>query len=351
MPNSARNSLRLQANNSPANDSLASDHLFIGSRPQIKTCKIFRFPASLSEAFLFYSRCFLPFSAFKESVSEPYPRSSLSAFTVFPLSPVSPAAFRPVCAVGLFCTKNIHFLPYVRFSVNCIAADRLFFSCAGVEFGHKQKLSRGGSRSEGGKKAKFMKLRSTKPLRAAKGLYIVLSAALCLMGLLLIIVPDFSAQLVGILCGVLLVAFGIVRLVGYFSKDLYRLAFQYDLTSGILLILLGIIMLCNPSSLMTVVCVVLGFFILTDGLFKIQIALDAKRFGLSKWFLILALAVLTAILGGILMFRPGQGTRALMVMFGISLLSEGILNFSTALTAVKIVRNQVPDVIDVEFHE
>lgn len=84
------------------------------------------------------------------------------------------------------------------------------------------------------------------------------------MGLLLIIVPDFSAQLVGILCGVLLVAFGIVRLVGYFSKDLYRLAFQYDLTSGILLILLGIIMLCNPSSLMTVVCVVLGFFILTD---------------------------------------------------------------------------------------
>ena len=102
---------------------------------------------------------------------------------------------------------------------------------------------------------------------------------------------------------------------------------------------------------MTVVCVVLGFFILTGGLFKIQIALDAKRFGLSKWFLILALAVLTAILGGILMFRPGQGTRALMVMFGISLLSEGILNFSTALTAVKIVRNQVPDVIDVEFHE
>ena len=132
-----------------------------------------------------------------------------------------------------------------------------------------------------------MKLRSTKPLRAAKGLYIALSAALCLMGLLLIIVPGFSVQLVGILCGAMLVAFGIVRLAGYFSKDLYRLAFQYDLTSGILLILLGIIMLCNPSSLMTVVCVVLGFFILTDGLFKIQIALDAKRFGLSKWFLIL----------------------------------------------------------------
>ena len=317
---------------------------------KLKHAKSSASPPPCRRLFCFIPAAFFPFQRLKNRFRSriPIPLYPLSRF--FP-SPVSPAAFRPVCAVGLFCPKNVHFLPYVRFSVNCIAADRLFFSCAGVEFSHKQKLSRGASRSEGGKKAKFMKLRSTKPLRAAKGLYIALSAALCLMGLLLIIVPDFSAQLVGILCGVLLIAFGIVRLAGYFSKDLYRLAFQYDLTSGILLILLGIIMLCNPSSLMTVVCVVLGFFILTDGLFKIQIALDAKRFGLSKWFLILALAVLTAILGGILMFRPGQGTRALMVMFGISLLSEGILNFSTALTAVKIVRNQVPDVIDVEFHE
>lgn len=39
LPNSARNSLRLRQNNSPANN-----HLFIGSRPQIKTCRIFRFP-------------------------------------------------------------------------------------------------------------------------------------------------------------------------------------------------------------------------------------------------------------------------------------------------------------------
>lgn len=196
-----------------------------------------------------------------------------------------------------------------------------------------------------------MKLRSTRPLRAAKGLYIALSVALCLMGLLLIIVPGFSAQLVGVICGALLIAFGIVRLAGYFSKDLYRLAFQYDLTSGVLLILLGAVMLCDPGSLMTAVCIVLGFFILTDGLFKIQIALEARRFGLPKWFLVLVLAVLTAVFGSILMFRPGQGTRALMVLFGVSLLSEGILNFSTALTAIKIVRNQVPDVIDVEFHE
>ena len=33
------------------------------------------------------------------------------------------------------------------------------------------------------------------------------------------------------------------------------------------------------------------------------------------------------------------------------LLSEGVLNFSTVITAVKIVKNQQPDSIDVEFEE
>lgn len=172
------------------------------------------------------------------------------------------------------------------------------------------------------------------------------------VGLLLIIVPDFSAQLVGILCGVLLVAFGIVRLVGYFSKDLYRLAFQYDLTSGILLILLGIIMLCNPSSLMTVVCVVLRV-LHSDG----RIVQNSNRAG-CKAFRAVQMVPYPCACGADrnprrhsdVPSRP-RHQGALMVMFGISLLSEGILNFSTALTAVKIVRNQVPDVIDVEFHE
>ena len=51
------------------------------------------------------------------------------------------------------------------------------------------------------------------------------------------------------------------------------------------------------------------------------------------------------------MFRPGEGTRVLMVLLGITLLLEGILNFSTVITAVKIVKNQRPDVIEIDDFE
>ena len=193
-----------------------------------------------------------------------------------------------------------------------------------------------------------MRTRSTTPMHAAKIGYIIVSAALCVLGILLIAVPDFSASLFGAICGVLLIVFGIVRLIGYFSRDLYRLAFQYDLPLGILLVIMGIVMLAHPGSLVTFICVALGIFILSDGLFKIQIAWDSRRFGITKWWLILAFAIVTGICGLLLLLRPGEGGRVLMIILGITLLSEGILNFSTVLSAVKIIKHQKPDVIEID---
>ncbi len=195
-----------------------------------------------------------------------------------------------------------------------------------------------------------MRTRSTTPMHAAKIGYIIVSAALCILGILLIAVPDFSASLFGAICGVLLIVFGIVRLIGYFSRDLYRLAFQYDLPLGILLVIMGIVMLAHPGSLVTFICVALGIFILSDGLFKIQIAWDSRRFGITKWWLILAFAIVTGICGLLLLLRPGEGGRVLMIILGITLLSEGILNFSTVLSAVKIIKHQKPDVIEIDAY-
>lgn len=196
-----------------------------------------------------------------------------------------------------------------------------------------------------------MRSRSIAPMRAAKIGYIIISAVLCILGVVLIVDPEFSATALNIICGTLLIVFGCVRLTGYFSKDLYRLAFQYDLTFGILLIALGILMLTHPGSLMTFISIALGIFILSDGLFKIQIAFEAKQFGIRKWWLILGFAILSGICGLVLMFRPGEGSNLLMILLGITLLSEGILSLSTMITAVKIVKHQKPDVIEADYYK
>lgn len=186
-------------------------------------------------------------------------------------------------------------------------------------------------------------VRSVGSIRAAKAGYIVMSVALCVLGLFFIIYPDLTASVVGIICGIMLVLFGAVKMMGYFSRDLYRLAFQYDFAFGILLILLGVLILCRPGSLMSFISVVLGMSVLCDGLFKIQISADSKRFGIGRWWLILLLAVISVAAGIFLLCRPYESAAAMIILFGISLICEGLLNLSVALFTVKVIDHQLSD--------
>lgn len=196
-----------------------------------------------------------------------------------------------------------------------------------------------------------MKMRSVTPMRIAKIGYIVMSVMFCIAGALFIALPDISITMIGISMGIAMIVFGIVKLVGYFSRDLFRLAFQFDLELGILLLVLGLIVLIRPDDLMTFICIALGISILTDGLFKVQIALDSKRFGIKNWWVILALAVVAGTIGVFLIFRSAKSAQFLTVLLGVSILAEGILNLYTVISTVLIIKHQQPDVIEIEYSE
>ena len=169
----------------------------------------------------------------------------------------------------------------------------------------------------------------------AKTGYIALSVFFIVAGALFIAFPAVSSKIVGRALGIAMTVFGVVKLVGYFSKDLFRLAFQYDLEFGVLLIALGVIILVKPDNVMNFLFIALGIAIL----------------GVESWWLTMILAILTAAVGLILVFRPTESREAMTVLLGISLLGEGTLNLTVALSTVKIVKNQYPDVIEGDFTE
>ena len=194
-------------------------------------------------------------------------------------------------------------------------------------------------------------MRSVVPMKTAKIGYLVISVLFCVLGIVLIAAPGTSVVWLGRLLGIGMIVFGAIKLVGYFSRDLFRLAFQYDLAFGILLMALGIVTLTRPGGAMSFLCIVFGIPVLADGLFKIQISLDAKRFGIEKWWIVLLLAAMTCVIGLLLVIRPSEAARALMVLMGISLLLDGILNMCVAWLCVKIVRNQRLDALDEDYEE
>lgn len=189
----------------------------------------------------------------------------------------------------------------------------------------------------------------TKPIQTAKIGYIIMSLLLCILGIIIIIHPEISANALCILIGGLLFCYGIFKVIGYLSKDLFRLAFQYDLAFGLLVVTVGLIMILHPTHMIMLVNFVLGIIILADGLFKVQIAIDSKKFGIRKWWLITILAVIAVTLGILLMIDLFANTNLLMIMLGCALLAEGFLNFCVMLLTVKIIKNQYPEANNKEY--
>ncbi len=192
---------------------------------------------------------------------------------------------------------------------------------------------------------------SVTKLKTAKIGYIILSVLLCVLGITIIVKPDISLDVIGTVMGATLIVFGIVKIIGYFSKDLYRLAFQYDFAYGLLLIILGAVVIFNYRSLMYIICIATGIAVLVDGLLKLQISSDSRKFGIKQWWAVLLLAIVTAVFGVLLMLFPASSTRVFMTLFGISLLADGLLSLCTVVTAVKIIKSSNPDVIEIEYKD
>ena len=180
-------------------------------------------------------------------------------------------------------------------------------------------------------------------VRIAKGGYTISSIAFCIAGFLLLLHPEISAAMICRGIGILLIVCGGFKICGYLSRDLYRLAFQFDLACGILAVVLGLLMLFRSNSVLHFLNLVLGIVVLTDGLLKIQTAFDARRFGLERWWMIGGAAVLASILGILIIIDPfgNSGVTGAVMLLGAALLMEGLLNLYVAVYTIKTEKQHV----------
>lgn len=179
-----------------------------------------------------------------------------------------------------------------------------------------------------------------KALKRAKWSYLIFSFFLCLMGLALMIWPEISAETFCLIIGAVSLIYGIVKIVGYFRQGAaaYSL-FQLDLAGGIFLVVIGTILLIHPAYILTILPVVVGFYMIIDGVVKVQTSIDAKRYGLRAWWLVLACALLCVGLGVYLLFNPFEGGALLMVVIGVSILFDGVQNIFDAVYTAKMMKN------------
>ena len=168
-------------------------------------------------------------------------------------------------------------------------------------------------------------MNSSGTLKIARNGYIVMAVVFCALGIFLMAVPEKAVKIICVLAGILFLADGIIKIIGYFSRDFYCLAFQFDLGFGILMIAVGILILVRREAILRLIFVIFGLVILTDALLRIQMSVEAKKFGLKLWWAVLLIAVATGIFGMLLLVDPAGGAKLTVIFTGVAFLLEGIL--------------------------
>ena len=124
-----------------------------------------------------------------------------------------------------------------------------------------------------------------------------------LVGLVLLLIPSTLNKLIGIFIGASLLIVGIIQIIKY-TKD--KENNNLIMISGILYSVLGIIIIIYPYSIINLVTICLGVYLLINGLLKIKVAINLKNIT-NKWIGTLVMGIVTIILGVLLIFNPFAG--------------------------------------------
>ena len=161
-------------------------------------------------------------------------------------------------------------------------------------------------------------------LREQRRSSIVAALVTILMGVLLIVVPERSIQLLCALLGGALMLTGVIYLFGWLSKRRESGFPVWFLLPGVILVALGLWLCTSPASVVLLIQYIFAAILLFHGVLDIQGAVSLMRRGWDRWWLDLLLAALTLLLGVLVIVNPFGATELLLTVIGVSLIFDGV---------------------------
>jgi uncharacterized membrane protein HdeD (DUF308 family) len=180
-----------------------------------------------------------------------------------------------------------------------------------------------------------------------KNLSIITIVASLAVGIVLLIKPAEAVQFVSIFSGAIVILLGAGAWISYLTK------FKSSLLAvlGTLAIIAGVVLCVKYKSIISVVIFLLGIFVLVSGVVDFGSALDAKRNGLKSWLVLLLIAVITIILGIIVVVNPFDSVIALTRLLGIGLIVYSVMDLISFVQVRKIIKFTTNEEIDVDAQE
>lgn len=189
-------------------------------------------------------------------------------------------------------------------------------------------------------------------LKNMKISFLLAAVLYIVLGAVLVIWPGTTATVVCYAFGGILTLYGLVSIASFFLSR--AAGFAFELFSGIVSGALGVLLLVRPEIVISILPVVLGLFILVDGLVNLKRAFELRRLEYPRWMVSLVLSLVSLVLAAVVLFHPYLAAEALVQVIGGVFIYEGISDLWTIFMVSRMtreLRRRLPievDPIDVE---
>lgn len=173
-------------------------------------------------------------------------------------------------------------------------------------------------------------------VKQAKVSNLIIYSFMVAVGLIMLIFQGIPTNVEIIVLSVLCILVGGAKILGYFSNDLYRLAFQFDLAIGLFLAIIGVLTLVVGGKDPLGTVRLFGVYIFIDGLLKLQTAIDARKFGIARWLVILLTAILMVGVGIVGLLASYLEQISQLIVLDISLTLDGLVNIWITAYTVRV---------------
>lgn len=174
-------------------------------------------------------------------------------------------------------------------------------------------------------------------IKGMKWQSMITAALFVILGIVLIIYPETTAETICYVVGIAGVVIGIFTILTYLFRDVEKNYFRNDFVVGMVEVILGAFVLYKAALIIELIPCVLGMLVVFSGIGKLQNYIDLRQMKSQKGLPFLITAIVNMIFGILLVVNPFGGAALLYVLLGVGLLLSGITDtFATLYMAKKI---------------
>ena len=179
----------------------------------------------------------------------------------------------------------------------------------------------------------------------------IMSAVLCIaLGVVLIVWPG---ETIYIVCKVLAAGLIILGGVELFSYITNRNGYMFTGILGLIVLIIGVWIFLKPSSIVSLVPIVIGVILAVHGVQDVKMALESKNGGYDRWWIMLIIAIISIAFGVLCIVNAFGMVKLAMQFVGVALIYDGISDLWVVTKTVRTVKDmeQEAKAVDVDYKE